>query len=149
MKQYLTIILLFTLHLVLAQKVKLEDLTLSSQKTLDFKKGNLKLKVNLWNRSKDTLYYKSMSCSWQEFYLFDNPNIHVLPANCDKNVPIILVLPPSQNRTIELNIKIDKEITEEFTIGLKIRQTKSTKISEIESDTFKNGIVWASTMYIR
>ncbi len=149
MKIYLTIVFLISAQFLFAQKIEVKDLVLYSQKTIKYKKGNGKLIVDLWNKSNDTLFYKSMSCSWQNFYFFDNPNIHVLPANCDKNIPVILVLPPSEKHRVELNIKIDKKFTQDFKVGLNIRQSKTNTFLDNESLIEKNEVLWSSTIYLR
>ncbi|MGL4629768.1 MAG: hypothetical protein ACRCVT_01080 [Leadbetterella sp.] len=70
----------------------------------------LLVSATLTNHSKDTLNYTSMSCSWEDFYIVDNKNMGLEHLGCDKNAPIVLTLPPSQNRKTELPIIINPKI---------------------------------------
>ncbi len=148
MKRYFTIAFLFLLQIIIAQKVELKDLHLVSEKSIKFKNGKAKLKIRLWNQSKDTLYYLSKTCSWQDFYSINNDNLNIEIPNCDKNIPKILVLPPSESRSVELIVKINKNGIREFKVGLNIIETKSLNIPEDNSVLNNKKILWSSTIYI-
>ncbi|MCE3229397.1 MAG: hypothetical protein K0S32_3948 [Bacteroidetes bacterium] len=63
--------------------------------------GVVLLETTLWNNTKDTLRYLTMSCSWEDIYCFSNPNVFIPPTECTKNAPtIISVLPETNAKTI-------------------------------------------------
>lgn len=66
----------------------------------------LEVPVTLTNTSKDTLYYITLSCSWQSFYrVQSNPEIlKVEEAPCERNVPERLVLAPGKSETVQLKL---------------------------------------------
>jgi hypothetical protein len=68
----------------------------------------IEVPVTLTNNATDTLYYMSMSCSWQDFYnVKSNPQIlKVEEVPCDKNVPYRLVLAPGKSQTVQLKLFI-------------------------------------------
>lgn len=149
MKQYFTIIFLFLLQTLIAQKIELKDLNLITEKIIKFKNGNAKLKVRLSNQSKHTLYYLSKTCSWQDFYSVNNDNLNIEIPDCDKNIFKVLVLAPNESRTVELKVKINKKEILEFKVCLNIIETKSIRIQENKSLLKNKRILCSNNIYIR
>lgn len=82
----------------------------------------LEVPVTLTNTAKDTLFYLSNSCSWQDFYsVHSSPEIlKVEEVPCDKNIPGRLVLAPGKSETVQLKLFVAdgstaKSVT--YTIG--------------------------------
>lgn len=82
---------------------------------LKIKKGKTKkedsrtfreIPVTLKNTTKDTLYYTTMTCSWQDYYSVDTNNLEVQTVDCDKNIESLLNLPPSKSATVLLRLLI-------------------------------------------
>ena len=133
--------------MVSAQKVKAEDLNLISEKSIHFKNNSAKIELRLWNRSKDTLKYLSMSCSWQEFYLTNRKDVNIRVNECDKNVPKVLTLKPNESKTVELEIVATKYIPDEFKVGLRILQTKEPVIPSDDYILKHSQVIWCSSIY--
>lgn len=130
-----------------AQKIKSKDLSLVSGKFIHFKNNSAKIEVRLWNRSKDTLKYLSMSCSWQEFYLTNHKDVNIRVDECDKNVPRILTLKPNESRTVEIEIVATKDILDEFKVGIHIVQTKEPVIPNDDYVLKHSQVIWCSSIY--
>jgi hypothetical protein len=147
MKNCLYLIFLLASFRVIVQDVKTEDLILISEKSIRFKKNRAKIKVRLWNKSKDILKYISMSCSWQEIYLTNSEDLKIKINECDKNIPIIILLKPNENRIVSLEIEAKKEIINEFKIGLKLNQIKNLESQNDEYRLENTKILWSSIIF--
>jgi len=147
MKNYfLILILLLTVNLI-AQKVKTEDLSLVTEKSIYFENNVATIKVRLWNKSKDTLNYLSMSCSWQEFYRTSNKNVTIRINECDKNIPQTLILKPGESRTVEVSVVRSNGATDDFKLGMSIIQTKELKMPSADFISKEGQIIWSSSIY--
>ncbi|MBI5373017.1 MAG: hypothetical protein HZA79_13425 [Sphingobacteriales bacterium] len=90
---------------------KLSDYSLkveNKSKVAGFNKTVLLFQATLFNQSKDTLRYHSMSCSWQDYYSVNNSKLKITPSECDKNIPTVLTLAPQQVRQVILEVEIPK-----------------------------------------
>ena len=148
MRRYFTIIVLFLLQTLTAQKIEIKDLNLITEKTIKFKSGNAKLKVRLLNQSKHTLYYLSKTCSWQDFYCINNNSLNIEIPSCDKNILKVLVLAPNESRTVELKVKINKNGILKFKVGLNIIENKSLRIQENNIEMKNKRILWSNNILI-
>ena len=106
--------------------------------------------TTLTNNTKDTLRYFSMSCSWQELYSVDNNKLRVEIADCDKNIPTILILAPGQSRTLETRVLIsqilDTSVTK-FKIGfnlMKVWGTQKASFSDFKEELKKGKVIWSN-----
>lgn len=82
----------------------------------------LEVPVTLTNTAKDTLFYLSNSCSWQDFYsVQSSPEIlKVEEVPCEKNGPVRMALPPGQSQTVQLKLFVadgSKAKSVTYTIG--------------------------------
>ncbi|MBG6111484.1 putative HAD superfamily phosphohydrolase [Flavobacterium sp. CG_23.5] len=147
MKNYLLILILLLTGNLIAQNVKKEDLRLVTEKSIYFKNNAAKIKVRLWNKSKDTLNYLCMSCSWQEFYKMSNKNITIRINECDKNIPQILILKPGESRTVEIYVLRSNGTKDDFKLGMSIIQTKELKIPSADYILTEAKVIWSSSIY--
>ena len=147
MKNYLLILILLLTGNLIAQNVKKEDLRLVTEKSIYFKNNAAKIKVRLWNKSKDTLNYLCMSCSWQEFYKMSNKNIAIRINECDKNIPQILILKPGESRTVEIYVLRSNGTKDDFKLGMSIIQTKELKIPSADYILTEAKVIWSSSIY--
>jgi hypothetical protein len=102
-------------------------------KLVEFKRtdstNTLLLETTLWNNTKDTLKYLSMSCSWQEVYSFSNPKISIPVDPCSKNTPVIIsVIPETNAKTFfKVNLNgISQGSKEKVKLGLKLIPMKDS-----------------------
>lgn len=63
-----------------------------SKKQTDFNYYNLR--IELRNNSDSTIRLWTMSCSWEENWIFNNDSLALRLINCDSNYPIIIELEP-------------------------------------------------------
>ncbi len=99
---------------------------------LTIKKGTIKkqgeqtywvIPTTLTNKSKDTLRYFSMSCSWQDFYSVDSRKLNIEPSLCEKNIPTILTIAPGQSSMVHIRLIVSQTMdTKEikFKIGFNL-----------------------------
>ncbi len=105
--------------------------------------------TTLTNNSKDTLRYFSMSCSWQEFYSVDNKKLQIEIAECDKNIPTILILAPRQSKTVEIRLLISQTMDAseiKFKIGLNLMKVSRTQKSfdfDFQEEQKKKNVIWS------
>jgi hypothetical protein len=116
-------------------------------------KNNYKeiIKATLTNKTNDTLYYYSMSCSWQEFYSTDNTNLIVHVNLCDKNIPKVLQIAPHKSNvvTLELINKLtNKNIGKKLRIGFNFIEPKSRNLIDFNRKELTNkvNIIWSNTI---
>jgi hypothetical protein len=147
MKNYFLILILLLTGNLIAQKVKTEDLSLVTEKSIYFENNTAKIKVRLWNKSKDTLNYLCMSCSWQEFYRTSNKNMTIRINECDKNIPQILTLKSGESRTVEIYVVRQNGTKDDFKLGISIIQTKELKMPNADFIWTKGQIIWSSSIY--
>ncbi len=128
----------------------MKDLVLVSDKLCIFKKSKAKeIEIRLLNKSNDTLKYRTLSCSWQDFYLSNSENINISINNCDKNIPAIITVNPNESRTVKLTINITKQIPNYFKIGLKLCQIKNLEPSTKHNKLENCEIIWCSNISTR
>jgi hypothetical protein len=114
----------------------------------------LNVPVTLTNDTKDTLYYLSMSCSWEKLYSVDNTRLCIASRNCDKNIPKMLKLAPGQSRkqTILLRNEKTKDKTEiKFKIGFYLLKTEKSEdvfhtMDYFYKDRLKKNVIWSNTI---
>ncbi len=108
MKTLIPFLLLCFLHLPYPQNNGIkEDYVVSIKKgklkTVD-NEAFLEVPVSLTNNTKDTLYYLTMTCSWQDFYYIDNERLKGEEVPCDKNIFDLLKLAPGKTNTVALKL---------------------------------------------
>lgn len=108
--------------------------------------------AELHNTTKDTLYYLSMSCSWQMFYQVDNPGFEVEGEPCDKNVPEVVSIAPGKSNTVNLRLVLTKSEDynpESLRIGLNLIKLNGKKITEPFRELRKiKNIIWSNTVML-
>jgi len=113
----------------LTGQIKEYDLTLQKLMVSEKPTGTtFKVKATLTNNTPDTLYYFSMTCSWQEFYHTDNKTLRINISPCDKNVQTVVAVPPKGSNAVELEVISQKNTTTNpmtFKIGLDLVKAKS------------------------
>ena len=149
MKKLFLIILIVYANFIQAQIVNINDLVLTCNKISIFKNNRAKIEIRLLNKSKDTLKYRSMSCSWQEFYSCNSGNINIAVNECDKNIPVILILNPNESRIVTLTMIAKKPIPNYFKLGLKIGQIEKPQLFISNSKVENCQIIWSSTISTR
>jgi len=135
------------------QKLKKKDYTLTITKGVAIKENNRTfwvIPITLINKSKDTLNYFSMSCSWQDFYSIDNSKLQIEIAECDKNVPTILTLPPGKSRTEKIRLFTNQNTNlsgEKLKLGFNlIKPTAFQKASNFNKENDNGVILWSNTI---
>jgi hypothetical protein len=127
--------------------------------TLEIRKGKV-INVNgktywevlttLTNASNDSLKYFSMSCSWQDFYSVDNKNLTIETSLCNKNIPVILSLPPNTCRRERLRLFTNepkRNSNIRFKIGMNIMQASSSPFEfDPKEELKKKNVIWSNTI---
>jgi len=126
-------------------------LTITKGKVVKEKKQNFCIiPATLTNKTKNTLRYFSMSCSWQDFYMSDNDNVQIEGARCDKNIPIIITLAPGQARTVEVRLLIRQTIYAyiiSFKIAFNLVKVSNNQKSVdfyIKEKQKKKNVIWSN-----
>lgn len=112
----------------------------------------LQVPVTLTNTTKDTLKYYTMTCSWQNFYCVDNPNVKIEEVPCDKNVFSPITLPPGKSNTVLLKLYPDDntDIKLSFKIGMNLvfyRKLLTSK--EIRNEMHKGNTIWTKLTIVK
>lgn len=151
----LTFSILFFGNFTFSQTVKETDYKLVIAKGKVVKENKQTfwiIPTTLTDNTKDSLKYFSMSCSWQNFYSVDNSNLEIEVTPCDKNVPTILTLAPSQSKTIEMRLLIRQKIdTSEikFRIGfnlMKLSKTQKIYDFDFKEEQKKKNVIWSNVI---
>jgi hypothetical protein len=136
-----------------AQSLKESNYELKIEKIKAFKEKNYLLaSVALYNNSKDTLKYPSYSCSWPNNYETNQDyKIYVDLPDCDKNIPVTVIVPPKESKKVELKINYPKGSSNlSFKVGIKIIESEKTIIKfdgkEIHSEILE---IWSKRIKIR
>lgn len=97
-------------------------------------------KATLSNRSNDTLFMFSTSCSEQANYAIDTMALFIDFKKCEADKQIIIAIPPNGHRTVDLEIKSHKPLTSsiEFKIFIFIYKVKKLNDSVPISDSPRN-----------
>ena len=132
------------------QANELNNYTLNAEKTSTLNdKGKTFLVVTtiLTNHSKDTLKYNSDSCSWQDYYFVNVPNLQVETAQCDKYIPIVLTLAPGQSRQVELRLLSKRKPTVaqmKFKVGFHLLFDRVYTDNYELSEEFRKNVIWSN-----
>ena len=114
--------------------------------------------VMVYNKSGDTLRYRSMSCSWQEFYHVDNKLLNVVFPPCDSNIPKLVTVLPHSSRSEIVPVACKKDSfkrPEIFRIGVNINPSlninkRSNELLDLNSDQLrKYNIVWSNKVELK
>ncbi len=93
-----------------------------------------------------------MSCSWEDLYLVNNTRIRIEESNCDKNVPIIVLLLPCQSNQVLLKLHIPTSMnTKNLTIktGFNLIEiVKGQTIAKVLQSEMKKNSIWSNTISI-
>lgn len=108
LKFILTLLIIITLSCKRSDDV---SFTISNVKELDFEGRKFQMiNTKLTNNSNDTLKYYSMSCSyWDSYYLYDY-ELFFDDVGCDKNMPIVITLPPKESKVVGLKLRKSPKI---------------------------------------
>ena len=151
------LILLLTLSSnVFGNAVNKKDYTFTIAKGKTVKENKQTFYViptTLTNKTKDTLKYLSMSCSWQEFYSINSEKMQIVNSSCDKNISILLTLAPNQSTKVKVKLYRPKSFASaiKFRLGFKLFKVSNTvrKLNFPSSVKQKNKIViWSDTISI-
>jgi hypothetical protein len=111
--------------------------------------------TKITNESSDTIRYLSMSCSWQDPYTIDGKELVVQRAECDKNVPQLVEVPPLGVIQVVLHLCSSKTIDElkqaPFRIGFNCvtaRDSDEMFLNLSQLRDMKN-VVWSDTMRVQ
>jgi hypothetical protein len=153
MKSVIIYFLILNSFIVCAQSLKESDYELKIEQTKVFKeKCYLLVSVVLYNNSKDTLKYPSYSCTWPNNYVTDDEDrIYVDIPDCDKNIPITVLIPPKESKKVELKINYPKgKSTLNFKVGMNIIESEKTIIKFKSKETqLKVLELWSKRIKIR
>jgi hypothetical protein len=151
--------IILTISVLLFNSVTFSQTTKETTYTLTIIKGKVikENKQTFWvtpttltNKTKDTLRYFSMSCSWQDFYSVDNNKLQVEGTSCDKNIPKILTLAPGQSRTVEIRLLISQTMDAseiKFRIGFNLIKASSTQKTidfDFKEEKKKKNVIWSN-----
>jgi hypothetical protein len=104
------------------------------------------------NNSPDTLFYISMSCSWQVFYRADSKEFFIETEPCYKNGFLIIKVPPYQSIKKILTIKQNKLFHQlpisKIRIGFDLIKLKS-KIAVTFLHSFTGNIIWSEPIELK
>jgi hypothetical protein len=92
--------------------------------------------------------YLSMYCSYDDFYITDNPNVQVFGMPCDKNFPITKTIARNTYQTVNLDLKMAKNTKEaKFRIGFKfIEIPMGIDLVNFDSTKVKSITVWSNAI---
>jgi hypothetical protein len=114
--------------------------------------NTLLLETTLWNNTKDTLKYVSMSCSWYDVYSISHPKVSIKQDPCFKNIPVIISVDPETNAKTFFKVSLDgieQGSREKLKLGFKLIQAQpsddTTRLVETLYNT-KNteAILWSN-----
>lgn len=115
--------------------------------------------LKLENKSKETLKYSVMSCSWYEMYQTDNKLVTIHGWPCDKNVPEVgtILSHMSQIRNIPLLTPNNKTNFVRLRIGMYLNkihmEDKNIDIpiyrDNGKPDYYKNILIWSNEISVK
>jgi hypothetical protein len=156
---YITTILFFSSFFARGQQpltaqIKEYELTLRKLMIAEKPSGTIiKVEATLINNTADTLFYFSMTCSWQQFYNIDNKTFNIHNDPCDKNVQTVIAVPPKGQRSVVLDILTQNKLTTN-PIGVKIGfdLVKAKNLADHRDfDKFnrKTTIIWSDKLLLK
>ncbi len=113
MKRIVLIVLVFIISFGFSKLNSNNEVVFSIEKGKELKENNQLFQLiptSLKNISKDTLYYASMSCSWQDLYYVKGNELLFNGIDCDKNSPVILALAPREIKKVTLKLRTTHKI---------------------------------------
>lgn len=113
--------------------------------------GKFAVALQFHNLSSTKISYLSMYCSYEGFYVTDNPNVTVIPKPCDKNFPTKETIVRNSYQTAKLNLQLDRKAKkEQFKIGFRfIEIPDNIGVTEFDSTTVKSITIWSNTVEFR
>jgi hypothetical protein len=108
MKRIILIILVFIISFGFSRLNSNKEVEFSIEKGKELKENAqlyYLIPTSLKNISKDTLYYASMSCSWQDLYYIQDNELFFNGIDCDKNSPIVITLAPRETKKVTLKLR--------------------------------------------
>lgn len=142
------IVLLTVSFLFGFNKTDTKDVVLKATKIQPLSVDKCAVSLELHNQSDRKISYLSMYCSYDGFYVTDNPNVKVSPRPCDKNFPTTKTIPVNSYHTVNLELEMAKNSkAEKFKIGFKLVEIpKGVKAIEFDSSKVKSVTVWSNAM---
>ena len=154
MKNVYLLAVLFICSLCLAQPDGLKYTLTAGRPEIKKASGEqwLQVWVTLTNTTKDTLKYYTMTCSWQNFYCIDNPDVKIEDVPCDKNIFTLITLPPGKSNTVLLKLypadNSHKQLS--FKIGMNlVFYRKLLSSNEIRNEMDKRNIIWTKPITVK
>lgn len=102
----------------------------------------------LSNKTTKTLNYLSMSCSLTDFYCVDNLELQIDPLMCERNIPVILSLPPYAKRSTVIRLYkkkgVNKMLSDKLKVGLNV--IKTSTVQDFEKKIKTKNIIWSNTI---
>jgi hypothetical protein len=113
--------------------------------------------TTLYNPTADTIKFVSMSCSFEDFFVTDNPGFKVRPSVCDKNAPTVEILPPQKktDRYIMINpVNKESKISDsKIKIGMYFNAVPKNwnfdDIINLYNNREKGKILWSSELDLK
>lgn len=154
MKNVYLLAVLFICSLCLAQTDNPKYTLTAGKPEIQKESGQrwLQVPVTLTNTTADTLKYATMTCSWQNFYCVDRPNVKIEEVPCDKNVFSPITLPPGKSNTVILKLypadNTHKQLS--FNIGMNlVFYHKLLSSNEIRNEMHKRNIIWTKPITVK
>jgi hypothetical protein len=88
------------------------------------------VRATLTNRSKDTLFYFSSTCSEPANYMIDTMALFVDVKCCDTDQQTVIAIPPRGQRTVDLEISAHKSVTSSIPFRIFFIIYKAKNINE-------------------
>jgi hypothetical protein len=107
MKRIILILLVIVLSFGFSKLNSNKEVVFSIEKGKELRENNQLFQLiptSLKNNSKDTLYYASMSCSWEDLYYVKN-ELLFNGIDCDKNSPVVITLAPKEIKKVTLKLR--------------------------------------------
>ena len=111
--------------------------------------------LRLTNNTNDTLKYMSMSCEWWAIYRISDNHIGMFESECEKNIPVIIRLPPHQTGKINFPLRIAEKTNahgQKFRIGMNLVMYRNSrqiwKSSIVDELRLRNNLIWSNEVMI-
>jgi hypothetical protein len=93
-----------------------------------------------------------MSCSWQDVYTTNTKDLRIIGCNCDKNIPVVVKLPPHCKRETLITCASTKSIHQlkalKCSIGFNFVDAGNGQelIAQSAALTAMKNVIWSDTL---
>jgi hypothetical protein len=102
-------------------KIRVNTINLTSKDSAKVqKKIFYNICFQIWNNSNSEVRYWTMTCSWQNLWIFDKPEISFTGQDCDSNVPELTQILPGQIKFFSSKVYYKGNIQDTANIEFKI-----------------------------